>query len=116
MGAPETVLALVHRDGHVGTMSTAGRTDDIVRAQHDLLRRIGIQGWGIKRLNLETAVTAHLAGFNCPVCHLVLPCGCSMERVSASQCPHGSADRIHRLAHDTGYCSNDNPAHVGPPL
>jgi hypothetical protein len=107
---------MIHRDGHAGAIANGGVTDTFVRNQHDLLRRVGIQGWALRRLSLEDAVTAYLDGLNCPTCALVLPCGCSVQRVLAGQCPHGSAGRVHRIAHEIGYCSNEHPGHQGPPL
>lgn len=114
----DKVLALVHRDGHVAAMSN-GDSEPVeakLRGLHDLMRRAGIQGWRLRELDLAEAIRAHVTGLHCQTCAVVLPCGCSIARTLARQCPHGSADRLHRLAHLTGYCSNDNPQHRGPPL
>jgi hypothetical protein len=111
-----TVLATVYTDGHVGMTSSGPETDGNVEAMAKLLAAVGIPGWELKRIAIDDAVPAYLAGLDCPNCALVLPCGCSVMRVLADQCPHGQARRIHRIAHDLGYCSDGHPQHVGPPL
>jgi hypothetical protein len=114
----DLLLAMVHTDGHVGAVTGGNKTEteEKIRSLHDLLRRAGVQGWGLQRLTVAAATRGYACGQTCSVCAIVLRCGCSLPRVLCRQCPHDSAERIHRLAHQTGYCSNDDPAHSWPPL
>jgi len=112
----EVVLSLVHADGHVAALANEGVVEATVVQLHLLYSLLGVPGWATQCLPVEEAVNAHVRGMNCRVCALVFDCGCSWQRVLHGQCPHGTAARVHALAHLVGYCANDRPGHWGPPL
>jgi len=112
----EVVLSLIHDDGHVGMLANHGTLEPMIIQLHTLYAWMGIEGWAVQCLPVEEAVYAHMQGQGCARCAVVFDCGCSWLRVAARQCGHGSAGRLHALAHVVGYCANDNPMHLGPPL
>ena len=113
----EVVLSLVHDDGHVGGCANYGGMVEAMVVQLGLLWAwLGVEGWRVELLPVTDAVNALVRGDNCPRCSIVFGCGCSWQRTLAAQCPHGTAARVHALAHVVGYCTNDHPRHEGPPL
>jgi hypothetical protein len=110
------LLALVHEDGHVGMIAAAASAESEVAGYARLLNALGITGWRAERLESRAAVRAHIAGSGCAGCEIVYPCGCRTEQVLAGGCPHGTRDKVHLLAHQTGFCTNTSPRHWGPPI
>jgi hypothetical protein len=116
MAEARTVLALVHDDGHVGLLSNTKSTDAEVAGYARLLNALSITGWRTERLESRAAIRANLARAGCTVCEITYSCGCTAGPVLDGRCPHGTRDQVHRLAHQTGFCSNTSSRHWGPPI